>query len=125
MSLIKNISTYLLSKKERPKTVKQFFSWNQLTKVLIVCYDNKLSDIVDFINSCKTDNIYVYVAVIFNGKLEQAPKPYFEHCILDKKQFSFLGPCGARSCCDATRCRTLRLNLTLHTAPVWVMVLII
>ena len=89
MSLIKNISTYLLSKKERPKTVKQFFSWNQLTKVLIVCYDNQLSDIVDFINSCKTDNIDVYVAVIFNGKPEQAPKPYFEHCILDKKQFSF------------------------------------
>ena len=89
MSLIKNISTYLLSKKERPKTVKQFFSWNQLTKVLIVCYDNQLSDIVDFINSCKTDNIDVYVAVIFNGKLEQAPKPYFEHCILDKKKISF------------------------------------
>lgn len=89
MSIIKNISTYLLSKKESPKTVKQFFSWNQLSKVLIICYDNQLSDIVDFINSCKADNISVHVAVIFNGKLEQAPKPHFEHSILDKKQFSF------------------------------------
>jgi hypothetical protein len=89
MSLIKNISTYLLSKKESPKTVKQFFSWNQLSKVLIICYDNQLSDIVDFINACKVDNISVHVAVIFNGKLEQAPKPHFEHSILDQKQFSF------------------------------------
>ena len=89
MSLIKNISTYLLSKKESPKTVKQFFSWNQLSKVLIICYDNQLSDIVDFINSCKADNISVHVAVIYNGKLEQTPKPHFEHSILDQKQFSF------------------------------------
>ena len=89
MSIIKNISTYLLSKKESPKTVKQFFSWNQLSKVLIICYDNQLSDIVDFINSCKADNISVHVAIIFNGKLELAPKPHFEHSILDKKQFSF------------------------------------
>jgi len=89
MSIIKNISTYLLSIKESPKTVKQFFSWNQLSKVLIICYDNQLSDIVDFINSCKVDNISVHVGVIFNGKLEQAPKPHFEYSILDKKQFSF------------------------------------
>jgi len=89
MSIRKNISAYLLSKKESPKAVKQFFSWNQLSKVLIVCYDNQLSDIVNFINACKTDNISVHVAVIFNGKPEQAPKPHFEHSILDKKQFSF------------------------------------
>ena len=89
MSIIKNISKYLLSKNESPKTVKQFFSWNQLSKVIIICYDNQLSDIVDFINSCKADNISVHVAFIFNGKLEQAPKPHFEHTLLDKKQFSF------------------------------------
>lgn len=93
MSLIHNISTFILSKKEsRPgvtKVVKQFFSWNQISKILIVVYDNQLSDIVDFINACKKDNISVHVAIIYNGKIEHAPKPNFDHTILDKKQFSF------------------------------------
>lgn len=89
MSLLNNISTFLLSKKESPKVVKQFFSWSQVSKLLIVAYDNQLSEIVDFINICKKDNISVQVAIIYNGKLEHAPKPHFDHIILDKKQFSF------------------------------------
>lgn len=89
MSLLNNISTFILSKKESPKVVKQFFSWNQISKILIVAYDNQLSDIVDFINTCKKDSISVHVAIIYNGKTEHAPKPHFDHTILDKKQFSF------------------------------------
>lgn len=89
MSLIHNISTFILSKKESPKVVKQFFAWNQISTILIVAYDNQLSDIVDFINTCKKDSISVHVAVIYNGKPEHAPKPHFDHTILDKKQFSF------------------------------------
>ena len=88
MSLINNISTFLLSKKESQKSVKQFVSWNQISKILIVSYDNQLSDIVDFINICEKDNISVHVAIIYNGKLEHAPKPHFDHTILDKKKFS-------------------------------------
>ena len=89
MSLLNNISTFILSKKESPKTVKQFFSYDQISKILIVAYDNQLSDIVDFINACKKDSISVHVAIIYNGKPEHAPKPHFDHTILDKKQFSF------------------------------------
>lgn len=93
MSLINNISTFILSKKESrlgvTKVVKQFFSWNQISKILIVAYDNQLSDIVDFINTCKKDNISTHVAIIYNGKIEHTPKPHFDHTILDKKQFSF------------------------------------
>jgi hypothetical protein len=89
VSIINNISNFILSKKESPKLTKQFFSWNQISSVLIVAYDNQLSDSVDFINTCKNDNIKVHVAVIYNGKPEQAPKPHFEHTILDKRQFSF------------------------------------
>lgn len=92
MSLLNNISTFILSKKEsRPgvtKVVKQFFSWNQISKILIVTYDNQLSDLVDFINTCKKDSISVHVAVIYYGKPEHAPKPHFDHTILDEKQFS-------------------------------------
>jgi hypothetical protein len=89
VSVLNNISNYLLSSKEGPKTVHQFVSWNQLSKVLIVAYDNQLSGIVDFINTCQKDKISVHVAVIYSGKPEQAPKPHFEHTIFDNKQFSF------------------------------------
>ncbi|MES2763451.1 MAG: hypothetical protein V4677_14650 [Bacteroidota bacterium] len=89
VSLLNNISNYLLSSKESVKTAHQFVSWNKLSKVLIVAYDNQLSGIVDFINTCQKDKISVHVAVIYDGKPEQAPKPHFEHTIFDKKQFSF------------------------------------
>ncbi|MES2516217.1 MAG: hypothetical protein V4580_18825 [Bacteroidota bacterium] len=89
MSLLNHISNYLLSKKEGQKTAHQFVSWNQLSKVLIVAYDNQLSGIVDFINTCQKDKISVHVAVIYDGKPEHAPKPHFEHTIFDNKQFSF------------------------------------
>jgi hypothetical protein len=89
VSLLNNISTFILSKKESPKIVKQFFAWNQISNILIVAYDNQLSEIVDFINICKNDSISVHVAIIYNEKLDQAPQPHFNHTILDKKQFSF------------------------------------
>lgn len=89
MSLLNNISTYLLSTKESAKGNKQFVQWNQLSKVLIIAYDNQLSGIVDFINICKKDNVDVLVAIIYNGKPEQEPMPHFEFVILNKKQFSF------------------------------------
>ena len=63
--------------------------WNQLSKVLVIAYDNQLSGIVDFINVCKKDNIDVLVAIIYNGKPEQEPMPHFEFVIFNKKQFSF------------------------------------
>ncbi|MBI3518514.1 MAG: hypothetical protein HY062_04050 [Bacteroidetes bacterium] len=91
MSLLNNIATYLLSAKESPKTAKQFVPWKQLSNVLIIAYDNQLSHVVDFINTCQKDKIKVHVAVIFDGKPEQAPKPNFEYTILDKKQFNFFG----------------------------------
>jgi hypothetical protein len=89
MSLLNNISNYLLSSKASPAGVKQFVPWNQLSKIVIIAHDNQLSGIVDFINICKQDNIIVLVAVVYNGKPEVAPKPHFDHIILDKKQFSF------------------------------------
>jgi len=89
MSLINTISSYLLSQKESPETVKQFFSWNQLNKILIICYDYQLDELTDFLKACKTDNISVYVAIIYKGKIEQAPSPNFKHTIVDQKQFSF------------------------------------
>lgn len=70
---------------------KQFLNWDQLSNVILIAYDNQLSNCVDFINACKNDNINVQVAIIFEGKPEQAPKPDFDHLILDKKQFSFFG----------------------------------
>ncbi len=88
MSLLQNISNWLLSKKESPKTDKQFFSWNQLSKVLIIAYDNQLSEIVDFVTTCEKENKKVKVLIIYNGKPELAPKPPFEHVLMDKKQFS-------------------------------------
>jgi hypothetical protein len=89
VSLINFISSYLLSKKEGPETVKQFFSWNQLNKILIICYDYQLDELTYFLKTCKTDNINVYVAIIYKGKIEQAPSPNFKHTIVDQKQFSF------------------------------------
>jgi hypothetical protein len=91
MSLVNNIANYLLSSKESAKCNKQFLSWNQLSNVLIIAYDHQLSNVVDFINVCKKDNINVYVGFIFDGKPEQSPKPNFEYVILDKKQFNFFG----------------------------------
>ncbi len=60
-----------------------------MKNVAIVCNDNQLSEIVDFVTACEKENKKVKVLVIFNGKPEQAPKPPFSHVILDKKQFSF------------------------------------
>jgi hypothetical protein len=91
VSIIHNIALRLISKKEVPKAHKQFLNWNKVSSVLIIAYDNQLADIVEFINTCKKDSIKVQVAVLYDGKPEQAPKPHFEHVILDKKQFSFLG----------------------------------
>jgi hypothetical protein len=91
VSLLNNIASYLLSSKESAKGNKQFLNWSQVSNVLIIAYDNQLSNVVDFINACKKDNIKVHVAVIFDGKPEQTPKPNFEHSILDKKQFNFFG----------------------------------
>lgn len=89
MSLLNNIANYLLSSKESAKGTKQFLNWSQITTVLIIAYDNQLSNCVDFINTCKKDNIQVHVAIIYDGKLAQVPKPNFDHTILDKKQFNF------------------------------------
>jgi hypothetical protein len=86
--LLNNIATYLLSKKESPKVTKQFFSWNKISKIIIIAYDDQLSELTEFINACKKDNITVQVAIIYAGKPEQAPHPSFEHIILDKKKFS-------------------------------------
>ncbi len=91
MSLLNNIANYLLSSKESAKGNKQFLNWSQLSNVLIIAQDNQLSNVVDFINACKKDNISVHVAVVYDGKPEQTPKPNFEHTILDKKQFNFFG----------------------------------
>ena len=92
MSLLNNISTYLLSKKESrlgvTKLTKQFFSWNKISKIVMIAYDNQLSELVEFINASKKDNITVQVVIIYTGKPEQAPNPSFEHVIMDKKNFS-------------------------------------
>ena len=89
MSLLNNISNFLLSKKESPKSAKHFVPWNKLSNVLIIAFDNQLSNVVNFINACQKENIKVHVAVIYDGKPEQTPKPNFDHSILDKKQFNF------------------------------------
>ena len=88
MPILTNIATYLLSKKESQNVTKQFFSWNKISKMILIAYDNQLSELVEFINACKKDNITVQVAIIYDGKPEQAPNPSFEHIILDKKKFS-------------------------------------
>lgn len=91
MSLLQNISNWLLSKKESPLVPRKFFSWNELKTVLIIAYDNQLSELADFMNACQKDNIKTKVAIIYNGKPEQAPKPPFDYLLLDKKQFTFFG----------------------------------
>lgn len=91
MSLINNISNWLLASKETPKSNKQFLNWSQLSNVVIIAHDNQLSNCVDFINTCKKDNIDAHVAIIFDGKPEHAPMPSFEYVLLDKKQFNFFG----------------------------------
>lgn len=91
MSIINNIALSLISKKDAPKANKQFLNWSQVSSVLIIAYDNQLADIVEFINTCKKDSITVRVGIIYNGKPEHAPKPHFEHFIVDKKQFNFFG----------------------------------
>lgn len=91
MSLLQNISHWLLSKKESPSGNKKFFAWNELKNVLLIVYDNQLSELAEFIAACQKDNIKTKVAIIYNGKPEQAPKPPFDHILVDKKQFSFFG----------------------------------
>lgn len=91
MSIIQTIALRLITKKEVAKSQKQFLNWKQVKRVLIIAYDNQLADLVEFVNNCKKDSIDVLVAIIYNGKAEQAPKPHFDHVVLDKKQFSFLG----------------------------------
>jgi hypothetical protein len=88
MSILNNIATYLLSKKESVKVTKQFFSWNNISNIVIIAYDNQLGELVAFIDACKKDNITVQVVIIYVGKPEQAPHPSFEHIVLDKKKFS-------------------------------------
>lgn len=84
----------MISRKEEPKSQKQFLNWNQLSNVMVIAYDNQLADSVEFINTCKKSNIHVLVAIIYSGKPENAPNPPFDHLILDKKQFSFFGVPG-------------------------------
>lgn len=91
MSLKQVIFSYLLNSKDSSNNQKQFVNWNQLSTILIIAYDNQLSNCVDFINACKKDNISINVVVIYEGKIEQAPQPNFEHVLLDKKQFNFIG----------------------------------
>lgn len=91
MSFIQNISKWLISKKDAPSSNQQFLNWGQLSNVLIVAYDYQLSNCVDFLNACEKDKIHVLVAIIVEGKTEHAPKPDFDHLIIDKKQFSFFG----------------------------------
>lgn len=67
---------------------KQFFSWNKISKIIIIAYDDQLSELTEFISTCKKDAISVQVAIIYAGKPEQAPNPSFEHILLDKKKFS-------------------------------------
>lgn len=91
MSILQNIALRLISKKETPQSRKQFLNWNEVKQVLIIAHDNQLADLVDFVNRCKDASIKVLVAIIYNGKAEHAPKPHFDHLILDRKQFNFLG----------------------------------
>lgn len=68
---------------------KQFVHWNNVSSVLVLAYDNHLSDIAEFVNTCTKSNKYVLVAFVFDGKPEQVPNPNFAHLSLDKKQFTF------------------------------------
>jgi uncharacterized Rmd1/YagE family protein len=91
MSLKSNIANWVLSGKSNNSLSKKFVNWNHLKKLMVVCYDNQLSNIVDFINTCHQQQIESLVVIVFDGKPEQAPKPNFSHIILDKKQFDFFG----------------------------------
>ncbi len=91
MSFINNIANWLLASKESPKSNKQFLNWNQLSNVLLIIYENQITDCSEFMSACKKDNITVHVALVYEGKAEQAPKPNFSHTLLDKKQFNFFG----------------------------------
>ena len=91
MALINNITKWLLSSKDSPKSDKRFLNWKQLSNVLLIIYENQISDCTEFITACKKDNITIQVAIIYEGKPEQAPKPNFEYILLDTKQFNFFG----------------------------------
>lgn len=91
MSLKFKIADWILSKKNNHTTQKQFLNWGQIKSIFIIATDNQLSNLVDFINTCKKDNIHIHVAIIFDGKIEQAPNPNFEHTIVGKTQFNALG----------------------------------
>lgn len=90
MSLLKKITLYFLSNKENAYFTKQFFSWNQLSTILIICYEEQVSEIIDFIGICTADSIFVHVAIIYNGKKDHTPQFNFNYTIIDKKQFSLL-----------------------------------
>ncbi len=90
MSLINKIALYFLSNKENVYFTKQFFSWNQLSTILIICYEEQVSEIIDFIDICKVNSISVHVAIILNNKKDYTPKFKFNHTAIDKKQFSLL-----------------------------------
>jgi hypothetical protein len=89
MSLQKHITNWILSRKNNSSDSKQFLNWSQLKKIIVFCHENQLSHIVDFINLCQKNQIETLVAIVYNGKIEQAPKPNFNHVILNKKHFSF------------------------------------
>lgn len=88
MHVLNSIASLLLSKRNAPILEKRFLNWTQIKKIAIVAFDNQLSHLVDFINTCQTNNIQVSVFVIYNGKPELAPKPQFNHLIITKEQFS-------------------------------------
>jgi len=91
VSIVHHIALKLISGKPMPGGRKEFLNWKQVKHVLVIAHDNQLADIVEFVNRCKQDSIRVMVAILYQGKAEHAPKPHFDHVILDKKQFSFLG----------------------------------
>ncbi|MCC6181642.1 MAG: hypothetical protein IT237_07395 [Bacteroidia bacterium] len=78
----------ILSKRNAPILEKRFLNWTRIKKIAIVTFDNQLSYLVDFINSCENNHIQVNVFVIYNGKPEFAPKPQFNHIIITKDQYS-------------------------------------
>ena len=69
----------------------KFLNWSQLSNVLLIIYENQIADCTEFITACKKDNITITVAILYDGKAEQAPKPNFEHIILGKNKFNFFG----------------------------------
>lgn len=89
MSLIQTISNYILAGKNVPDNNRHFLNWADIKSIFIIAYDNQLADVVDFIDTSKQSNISVTVGIINDGKPEQAPKPSFDHFILNKKQFNW------------------------------------